>query len=305
MKVNKALILSIFLLATATGYAQISLKTEYLGKSSYWLEKKNKEPRERVGNAEGSAMVYQGSLNIPLSLKENKDKKPIVWGLGLSGSYVSLKNENFTEDLVISEILNVDVGIYYKRPISQNWTLMASAGVGIYAATTDLSEIGKKNILGSVSSIFIYRVNPNLELGAGLAINSTFGYPMAFPALYVNWNLQGKLDFKLAMTNGLSVSAGYQVNKFLKLSLIGEMNGQMALLEKDNKDVMFSHLYIVSGLRAEIKLGNKVSIPFTAGINAIRPTTFSDRTLQGMFKSKDSYYFQVSPYLSTGITVKF
>jgi len=122
MKVNKALILSIFLLATATGYAQISLKTEYLGKSSYWLEKKNKEPRERVGNAEGSAMVYQGSLNIPLSLKENKDKKPIVWGLGLSGSYVSLKNENFTEDLVISEILNVDVGIYHKRPISQNCT---------------------------------------------------------------------------------------------------------------------------------------------------------------------------------------
>lgn len=300
----KALLITLISLAYLQGYSQITFKTEYLGNSSYWLEKKNKEPREKVGDAEGSAMVYSGSINIPLSVKMTEDKKPITWGVGMSGSYVSLKNKNFTEEMVIPEILNADVGIFHARPISEKWRLMASAGVGVYAATTDVSKIGKKNILGSVSSIFIYKVNPNLEIGGGVAINSTFGYPMAFPALYVNWTKQGKLDFNLAMTNGLSVSAGYNATKFLKLSLIGEMNGQMALLEKDGKDVMFSHLYIVTGLRAEVKLGKSVSIPFTAGINAIRPTTFSDRTLQGMFKSKDSYYFQISPYLSTGLNIK-
>lgn len=301
----KALLLTIISFAYLQGYTQISFKTEYLGSSSYWLEKKNKEPRERVGDAKGSAMVYSGSINVPLSTKMNEDKKPVIWGVGMSGSYASLKNENFTEDLVISEILNVDVGIFHRRPISPKWTLMASAGVGLYSPTTDLSKISSKNILGSVSALFIYQINPNLQLGGGIAVNSTFGYPMAFPALYVNWKLQGKLDFNLAMTNGLNVSAGYNVNKFLKLSLIGEMNGQMALLEKDDKDVIFSHLYIVTGLRAELKLGKHISIPFTGGITAVRPTTFSDRTLQGMFKSKDSYYFQVSPYLSTGLNVKF
>jgi len=304
MKV-KAVFIMILSLVYLRGQAQITFKAESIGNSSYWLEKKDKkEPHEKVGDAEGSAKVYSGSINIPLSVKINADKKPVTWGIGMSGSYVSLNNKNFTEDLVISEILNLDVGIFHKRPISPKWTLMASAGVGAYSATSDLSKISGKNILGNVGAIFIYRVNPNLELGAGAAVNSTFGYPMAFPALYVNWTLQGKIDFNLAMTNGLRVSAGYNVNKFLKMSLIGEMNGQMALLEKEGKDVMFSHLYIVTGLRAEVKLGKRVSIPFTGGISAVRPTTFSDRTLQGMFKAKDSYYFRVSPYLSAGLNIK-
>jgi len=269
MKIT-TIVLTILSFTYLQGQAQISLKTEYIGSSSYWLEGKNKEPRQRIGEAQGAAMIYSGSVQIPLYVKLNPDKKPVTWAVGMSGSYVSLDNKNVKEELVLSEILNVDVGIFHKRPISQRWTLMASAGAGVYAATRDLSQLSAKNVLGSVSAVFIYRVNPNLELGAGAAVNSTFGYPMAFPALYVNWKMQGKLDFNLAMTNGLNVSAGYRVHNFLKLSLIGEMNGQMALLEKDNKDVMFSH-----------------------------------RTLQGMFKSKDSYYFQVSPYFSTGLNIKF
>lgn len=301
----KVLILTMLSLFYFDSHSQITFKTEYLGKSSYWLEKKNKEPHEKVGDAEGTAMVYTGTLNIPLSIKTATENKTRIWGVGMSASYVKLKNENFTENLVIDEILNADVGLYHKRPINDRWTLMATAGIGLYSATTDISQLSGKNILGNVSALFIYQMRPNLEIGAGVAVNSTFGYPMAFPALYVNWTLQGKIDFKLAMTNGLSVSAGYNVNKYLKMSVIGEMNGQMALLEKDNKDVMFSHLYIVSGLRADISLGKRVSIPITGGINAIRPTTFSDRTLQGMFKTKDSYYFSISPYLSTGINIKF
>lgn len=301
----KATLITILTLVCLQGYSQISFKTEYLGQSSFWLQKKNKEPRERVGEAEGSAVVYSGSINIPLSVKMNEDKKPIAWSAGLSGSYASLNNKNFTEDLVVSEILNLEVGISHRRPIGRRWTLMASAGIGVYAATSDLSKINGKNVLGSASTLFIYQVNPKLEIGGGVAINSTFGYPMAFPALYLNWQTQGKFDFNLRMTNGLSISTGYNVNKFLKLSLIGEMNGQLALLEKDGKDVMFSHLYIVSGLRTDLKLSKRVSIPFTAGINAMRPTSFSDRTLKGLFQSKDNYYFQISPYLSTGINVKF
>ncbi|EDV05186.1 DUF6268 family outer membrane beta-barrel protein [Bacteroides intestinalis] len=32
--------------------------------------------------------------------------------------------------------------------------------------------------------VFVRRIFPNLELGAGLALNNAFGYPMALPALY-------------------------------------------------------------------------------------------------------------------------
>ena len=101
------------------------------------------------------------------------------------------------------------------------------------------------------------------------------------------------------------MSAGLDVAKWFRLSLIGEMNGQSALMEKEGKDVIFSHQYIVAGLRPEIKLGKNVSIPLTAGVNAVRPAYFSDRTLKGMFAEGQDYYFQVSLYLSAGLTINF
>lgn len=292
------------LICTGTS-AQISFKTEYFGSSSYWLDKGSEEPRERIGDSKGSAVVYQGSLNIPLSMKTNKNGKPIIWGVGISGSYASLNNKNFTDDLVIPEIMNINFGIYHMRPISDRWSLRAGIGGGIYTPFTQLSKIRWTHILGSMNAIFIYQLRPNLQLGGGIAINSTFGYPMVFPALYLNWTLQGRFDFNLSMTNGLSVEAGLNVCKFMKLSLIGEMNGQTALLERDGKDAIFTHMYMVVGLRPEIKLGKKVSIPITVGMNAVRPAYYTARTLKAMFKSSDDYYFQISPYASAGITINF
>ncbi len=303
MKVRAFLIAALSVVCLQ-GYSQISFKTEYLGSSSYWLDKGD-DPRERVADSKGSAVVYQGSISLPISVRIDDNEKPIIWGVGLSGSYASLSNENFTENLVISDIMNLELGLFHKRPISRKWTLMATAGVGAYAPSTAFSHIRAKHILGSVSTVFICRIRPNFELGGGLAVNSTFGYPMAFPAIYLNWDLRGKLDFMLSMTNGLNVSAGFNANKFLRFSLIREMNGQMALLEKEGKDVIFTHQYIVSGLRTELQLGKRISIPFTGGINAVRPASFSDRTLKAMFASDNNYYFQVSPYLSTGLAIHF
>lgn len=112
-----------------------------------------------------------------------------------------------------------------------------------------------------MSSIFVCQIRPNFALGGGIAINSTFGYPMAFPAIYLNWDIEGKFDFMLSMANGLEVSAGLDINKYLTLSLVAEMNGQMALLEKDGKDVIFTHQYIIAGLRPEFKSIKKYQSP--------------------------------------------
>lgn len=300
----RSVIIICFVAVGMNVYSQVSFRTEYLGMSSYWLDR-GEEPRDRIGRSKGAAMVYQGSINIPLSVKMNDNEKPVIWGVGLGGSYTSLNNQDFTEDLVISDILNLELGFYHMRPLGRKWFLMASVGVGIYAPSTSISEIRTRHILGSVSTVYVCRIRPNFELGGGVAINSTFGYPMAFPAIYLNWRLQGKFDFMLSMTNGLKVSTGINIGKPLKLSLIAEMNGQTALLEKDDKEVIFTHQYIVAGLQPQIKINNKISIPITAGINAVRPAYFSDRTLKAMFRTGNDYYFQISPYLSAGLTVNF
>lgn len=184
--------------------------------------------------------------------------------------------------------------------------MRASAGVAVLAPSADLSKIRFKHVLGSGGIIFIRHLKPNLSIGGGVAINSSLGYPMIFPAVYLNWELDGKFDMNVELVEGLDVSAGYSFNDWFKLSYALEMNGQAALLEKDGKDVIFSHQYIVTGFRPEIKVGKTgLSMTAMAGLNLFRPASYSDRTLKGVFAADNDYYFAVSPYVSLGIKYNF
>ncbi|MDR2039015.1 MAG: DUF6268 family outer membrane beta-barrel protein [Bacteroidales bacterium] len=283
----------------------MSFKTEYLGNSGYYFLPPGEKPREKIGDSNGSAVVYQGAVNIPLSMKMNENNRPTAWGIGLGGSYTSLNNKNFT-DYMPSEIMNLQVGLYHLRPLNDKWSMRASLGGGIFTSSTDFSKIRFKNVLGSAGVVFIRHLKPNLSIGGGVAINSSLGYPMIFPAVYLNWNLNGKFDVNVELVEGLDVSVGYDFNDWFKLSYALEMNGQVALLEKDGKDMIFSHQYIVTGFRPEIKVGKTgLSMTAMAGLNLFRPASYSDRTLKGVFATDNDYYFSVSPYVSLGIKYNF
>jgi len=297
-----ALITLLFVEARAQ---QVSFKTEYIGNSGYYYLPPGEQPREKIGDGKGSAMVYQGAFNIPLSTRLNKNNRPTAWGIGFGGTYVSMKNQHFSDPMV-SEIMNLQLGVYHLRPLNDKWSLRASAGIGIFTPSTDFSTVSFKNVLASGGIVFIRHLKPNLDIGGGVAINSSLGYPMIFPAVYVNWRHNGKYDVTIELVEGLDISAGYGFNDRLKLSYALEMNGQVALLERDGKDQIFSHQYIVTGFRPELKLGEGgVSVTGMAGINLYRPASFSDRTLKGVFAGDNDYYFSVSPYASVGLKMKF
>lgn len=299
----KKVLFLLFIVINCSGVnAQIMFKTEYFGTSAYRMMEG--ETDKKVGDCKGSAVVYQGGINIPLSIKLNENNRPTMWVVSLGGAYAKLENKNFTEPLVIDEILNIGLSLSHLRPLNGKWSMLMAIGGGIYMPCTKLSQIRYKNILGNIGAIFIYHLRPNLELGGGIAMNNSFGYPMVFPAIYFNWTTQGRFTVKIAMLEGIEMSAGYTINNNLNLNLAVEMNGQMALLEQDGKDKIFTHQYFVAGLRPVIKLGKHVSIPITAGIHAMRPAEMTNRNLKSMFQDK-GYYFQVSPYVSAGLQIGF
>lgn len=292
----------LFLLIPVESMAQVTFKTEYFGTSAY-----RDEHNQKVGKSKGSALVYQGSVNLPLSTKVNEDNRPTIWGIGLAGAYVSLDNKNFTEPLVLPEIMNLQMTLFHVRPLSKKWSMMASAGVGVYTDDTRFSRLRFRNVLVSAGILFIRRMLPNLELGGGLAFNNTFGYPMAFPALYVNWNYGHKLTCSFSAMDGVNLSVGYNVNKGFGISFITEMGGQMALTELDGDNKIFTHQYIVVGFRPEFRIAKCISIPVTIGMNAIRTAYYDGRSLSAFFKAmgrENDPCFQISPYLSASIVLR-
>ncbi|RXK85981.1 DUF6268 family outer membrane beta-barrel protein [Filimonas effusa] len=298
----KKLLFIIGIIAAYPGlYAQVKLKTEYFGNSKYHLP--DADTGRNTGNGEGSAIVYQGSVNIPLSTKLNENKRPTMWAINIGGAYARLNNKNFTEPLVVDEIMNLGVGLIYLRPLKGKWSLMTTIGGGVYMPGTNFSQMKLKNVLASGGAVFICHLRSNLDLGGGLAINNSFGYPMLFPAFYFNWKTEGKYAVKVSAMRGLEMAVEYNANKNLALSFVFEMNGQMALLEQNGEDKIFTHQYLVIGLRPEIKLG-RVSIPLTVGFNATRPARMMDRKLKSMFQEEEGHYFRIAPHASLGLNIK-
>lgn len=300
---KKVLFLLLIAASCSSINAQIMFKTEYFGTSSYRMMEG--ETDEKVGDSKGSAAVYQGGINIPLSMKLDEQNRPTMWSVSIGGAYARLNNQNFTEPLVIDEIMNLGLSLNHLRPLNQRWSMLIAVGGGIYLPSSRFSQIRFKNILGNVGAIFIYHFTPYFELGGGAAMNNSFGYPMVFPAFYLNWKTEGRFTAKIALLEGIEMAAGYTVNKYLSLNIVAEMNGQMALLEQDGKEKIFTHQYMVGGFRPEIKIGKYVSIPLTVGIHAMRPAELTNRSLKSLFQDGASYYFQISPYVSAGLLIGF
>ncbi|PWB26425.1 DUF6268 family outer membrane beta-barrel protein [Flavobacterium sp. HTF] len=290
----------LLLLAVTQTKAQINVQAEYFGESHYTDENNNK-----LGESKGSAAVYQVNAKIPISMKINKDSLAVVWGIAVSGSYTSLNNKDFTQDRVLSDIVNAQFSLFNIAPLNKKWSMLTFAGAGIYTDQTKISKMGARSVLGNAGTIFIKKINSKLDLGGGIAFNNAFGYPMLFPAIYVSYNSPGKYNFNVSLLSGFQLSAGYEISKNMTLSLIGEVNGQLALTKKEGKDVIFTHQYIVTGLRPEFKITKNISLPVTLGISAARPAYFTERSLKNIFNNNNNYQFQLSPYASAQVNYKF
>jgi len=295
-----AALLLLLIVSTKT-MAQVSLKTEYFGSSGYIDNDGNK-----MENGKGSATIYSGNIKIPISVKMSKDSLVSAWMVDIAGTHASLDNKNISQDLVLSNITNLQLSLITIRPLNPKWSLIAFLGAGVYTNETQISRVNGNSILGSGGALFVKKINPKLGLGGGLALTNTLGYPMLFPALYVNYNSEGKYTFRVSMMNGFQAAAGYNFNKKVALHLIAEMNGQLAMLQKEGKNVMFTHQYFVTGLRPELKLNKHISLPITLGVNAMRAVYFNERTLKSLFSDKTTHSkFDFSLYAAAEIKYRF
>ena len=234
----------------------------------------------------------------------NERSQPTSWMLSAGGSYTAMNNKNLQSYIDIDQIINLQLSVIHIRPISKKWLLLMTVGAGVYTA----SDVRLKNVLGQGGVIFIRQFKPNLSLGAGLAVNNTFGYPMVFPAIYFDWTTEGRYQIKVSMLNAMEVSVGMRMNKFLNLRLLAEMNGSLALLEKEGKDTMFSQQFIIAGLQPELSIGNSFSVTATAGVSCSRIAYYTTRTLKAFFADmsrETDPYFKPAMYVSVGMKYKF
>jgi hypothetical protein len=297
----KSLIVILMVFFTWHAKAQVEIKSEYIGNSSYTNADNVKT------KAKGNAKIFSLNARIPLSVEVDEDHKPVkFWALGIGASYTSFSNKSMEPGFGPDKIADANLTLMHLWPMSQKWSMLAMAGAGVYAEHTQLSKIGFKNVMGNGGVLFIWHLRKNLDVGLGPVVNTLLGYPMIFPGVYVNWRTQGDYEINVSMVNSLEASAGKKFNDHFKLNLIASFDGSMALENKGNKKLMFTHQYFTTGLQPEFSIGKTWSIAATAGLAAGRSAYYQERTLKSIFRSDDNIHnphFGAAPYFS--LSIKF
>ena len=304
----------IFLLLGVNSFAQISVKTEYISSSEFY----DAVADTNTGN--GSAMIYSAGAMVPLSMQASAEddpyKRATIWGVALSGTFVKMDNHNFPIGKELpSQVMNLGATALHLRPLKERWSMLMALGIGSYTPENRLSAIRiDENVLANGALVFIWHWRPNLEIGGGVALNNSFGYPMVFPALYLKYKggFSDKFTIDINLLDGTKVAFGYDYSENLSLKLVANIGGYSAYLRRNGQKEMFSSQTFFVGLEPEFKLGKHISIPVTFGGSFIRSGRYRERTLSAMFaseaKNEDgsarSSVFLPALYFAAGITIK-
>ena len=304
----------IILLLGVNSFAQISVKTEYIGNSEFY----DAVADTNTGN--GSAMIYSAGAMVPLSMQASAEddpyKRATIWGVALNGTFVKMDNHNFPIGKELpSQVMNLGATVLHLRPLKERWSMLMALGIGSYTPENQLSAIHiGENVLANGALVFIWHWRPNLEIGGGVALNNSFGYPMVFPALYLKYKggFSDKFTIDINLLDGTKVAFGYDYSENLSLKLVANIGGYSAYLRRNGQKEMFSSQTFFVGLEPEFKLGKHISIPVTFGGSFIRSGRYRERTLSAMFaseaKNEDgsarSSVFLPALYFAAGITIK-
>ena len=304
----------IILLLGVNSFAQISVKTEYISSSEFY----DAVADTNTGN--GSAMIYSAGAMVPLSMQASAEddpyKRATIWGVALSGTFVKMDNHNFPIGKELpSQVMNLGATMLHLRPLKERWSMLMALGIGSYTPENRLSAIRiDENVLANGALVFIWHWRPNLEIGGGVALNNSFGYPMLFPALYLKYKggFSDKFTIDVSLLDGTKVAFGYDYSENLSLKLVANIGGYLAYLRRNGQKEMFSSQTFFVGLEPEFKLGKHISIPVTFGGSFIRSGRYRERTLSAMFaseaKNEDgsarSSVFLPALYFAVGITIK-
>jgi len=280
-------------------YTQVSIGTSYLHSSDF----KNDD-----GDIKGkvNTLLLKGSVNLPFYMNISQDKKTIrMWSGFLSGKYMKMNETTSPEVYPFKKILNINAGVSHYRTLTDKWSLSLVGGMGLCADDTRFSQTSWENVMIYALGMAIYKVNNNLDIGGGLILTNAFNTPMIFPSVYVKWKGEGRYSFELSSRSYDFVSSlGMQVAPYLRLSLVAEYNRISTPLEdEDDKDYYYSFNYLTTGIRPEIKVSKKITIPIEVGAAFAGSGSYKKRKLSSLLKNEDSYSFSTSPYVSVSLRI--
>lgn len=290
--------LTAIVFTTLMAYPQATLEWNYFMKSTL-------RDHDRTNSGKGDLQNLKARINFPLSMKLDSQGKPRMWNMTLSASHYWLGSKGPAAELNPSRVINASLNVSHFRHLSENWTLMASLGAGIYAPN---DYVTFKSVLANGGAIFAYRLTRNLSVGIGAGLTNSYGAPMVMPMGYLEWRLKGRVEIMLNISNGVKANVSIKATPRFTVDITPiEFDGMSAVVKHHGKDQIYSMFMIRSLLSADVDMGKGVSLFAGAGGVLLRKISIQERKIGNLFggDEENKYRFNPAPQLTAGIRYKF
>ena len=253
----------------------------------------------------GSVAKLSGKFDFFISRSADEAGRPIIWTGTVRTAYGHLSNHGEAAELYPDEMFDASVNVSHVRPLAGKWSMMISAGIGVYS---DLDRLSGRNLLANGAAVFVYRVNRSLDVGGGIGLTNAYGVPMVLPMPFLRWATGGKFELKINMIGRASVTGAMRLNERARLNFdFLSVESMSAITRIDGKYKVFGVTSDRSAIRPEYQLG-KATVHLAVGCTWRRSMRLTNRSFKDFFYSfnhKRRYTHRPALWLEAGYSIAF
>ncbi|HVI44171.1 MAG TPA: DUF6268 family outer membrane beta-barrel protein [Chitinophaga sp.] len=260
-----------------------------------------------------NATTTQARLNMGLSLLLSNQIDTVTgsvrtWTAYVGGSYTSLFNKDYDKKIYPSGLLTVDLGVQHYRSLRNQWGVVSFLSAGLY---TDMEKITTNALFISGGAIFMKHFTRTFTFGFGATVTNSFGVPIIWPALYVQWqpeNDRFRININVPDKGpgmAFRVGATYLINKQTDLTLAFKPRMQpydVSYRTDDKRLVSFWQLPIGLENTWHVK---KFDFSVEGGLMMLRSFAFTEKNISKMFSDNPGHKLSTNAYISAGIHYRF
>lgn len=261
---------------------------------------------DRDGRTQLSEINFQSNLTLRQKIDTGTAKVRLL-SATIWGRYSVLRNEGFNKTILPSRLLASNVGLQYYRTINPRWSYIAFVSGRI---NSDLKRIDLHDVFLSGGVIFLRQFSPKFRLGMGLLVHNTFGTPLPWPAITVDWRPGNRLQLDIRVPDegaGIAYKLGlaYKLNKRWHTEFSFKPHALTYDVEPvgkiNNRLMSFWQLPFGLSLHAKTKQAEFFG---GVGFTALRSFSYAEKKLSKMFSKFPYHGLGAHLFINAGMKVQ-
>lgn len=258
---------------------------------------------EEIGKV--GSIVVAGNHTIPLISRRSADGKIDMWRMTVTGRYASFDNNSEAALINIDEVINAGVMFTNIRTIGNRWNMVLTGGITLNT-TPDYIRLNCVSL--TVGTLFMYRVNKELNIGAGAVTTTAYGQPIVIPAPFITWQRDGKFKMELNMQGMPKFSISTELDEKNSLSLVPfSCEHITAVVNKSGENFVYANNAMQATMSLTHKFNKHLSLEAGAGYVYRHTIRYQERSFKAFWENlfDGDTRMKIKPSATLSLSLKY